>query len=131
MSPKVVLISSLRYLWALPTTALGLPVALLSPRWTFHTGVLEVHGGLATFILEKVVPLPGGASAMTLGHVVIGRNAQAHERTREHERIHVRQVERWGPLFIPAYLGFSAYLKLRGRNGYLDNPFEVEAYRNS
>ena len=29
---------------------------------------------------------------------------------------------------IPAYLGASAYLFLRGRDAYRDNPFEVEAY---
>jgi hypothetical protein len=42
--------------------------------------------------------------------------------------VHVRQYERWGPFFIPAYLLCSVWLMLRGYNAYLDNPFEVEAY---
>ena len=48
-----------------------------------------------------------------------------------HERIHVRQCERWGPLFLPAYLLASAFIALRGGNPYLDNPFEREAYANA
>jgi len=123
------------YLWALPTTGVGLAVTLLTiltgghARW--HTGVLEVYGGFASFFLRRLVPLPGGASAMTLGHVVIARDPACHTQSRAHERIHVRQCERWGPLFIPAYLLSSLALKLRGRDAYRDNPFEREAYENS
>ena len=123
------------YLWALPTTLVGLWVTLLTvltgghARW--HTGVLEVYGGFASFFLRRLVPLPGGASAMTLGHVVIARDPACHTKSRAHERIHVRQCERWGPLFIPAYLLSSLVLKLRGRDAYRDNPFEREAYENS
>ena len=122
----------LKYLWAFPTTSVGLllvpPTLVTKGRLQIVEGVLEVHGGLVRWILEKMVPLPGGASAMTLGHVVIGRNLECLDRTRNHERIHVRQVERWGPFFIPAYLGCSLWLKLCGKNSYLDNPFEKEAY---
>ena len=67
---------------------------------------------------------------MTLGHVVLGRDLMALNFSRAHERIHVRQCERWGPLFLPAYLLASAWLWLRGRDPYLDNPFEREAYAN-
>jgi hypothetical protein len=77
------------------------------------------------------VPLPGGASAMTLGHVVIARDAASHTSTREHERVHVRQCERWGPLFIPSYLLMSLVLKIRGKDAYRDNPFEREAYEKA
>lgn len=80
-------------------------------------------------MLTYLVPLPGGASALTLGHVVLARDAECHERTRIHERVHVRQVERWGLFFLPAYLLCSFWLLLRGRNPYRDNPFEIEAYR--
>lgn len=123
------------YLWTLPTTAVGLLVTLLTlltgghARW--HTGVLEVYGGFAAFFLRRIVPLEHGASAMTLGHVVIARDPACHTQSRAHERIHVRQCERWGPFFIPAYLGASLVLKLRGRDAYMDNPFEREAYENS
>ena len=81
-------------------------------RW--HTGVLEVHGGFGTFFLRRLVPLPGGATAITLGHVVLARNPAAHDSTRAHERVHVRQCERWGPLFIPAYLAMALILRIRG-----------------
>jgi hypothetical protein len=122
----------LAYLWALPTTAVGVGAAVLAlvtgGRARVHTGVLEVWGGFASWVLRKVVPLPGGAAAMTLGHVVIARDAQTHDRTRSHERVHVRQVERWGPLFFPAYLGASLWLWVRRRDAYYDNPFEREAY---
>jgi hypothetical protein len=47
---------------------------------------------------------------------------------RSHELVHVRQYERWGVLFIPAYLLCSLVLWLTGRDPYRDNPFEREAY---
>jgi hypothetical protein len=123
-----------RYVWALPTTAVGVPLllaALLSggrARWV--EGVVEVRGGLAAFYLRHVVGLvlKGGASAMTLGHIVLGRDQLALDSTRFHERIHVHQCERWGPLFIPAYLTASLYQRLRGRDAYRDNPFERQAF---
>jgi hypothetical protein len=65
---------------------------------------------------------------MTLGHTILGRDRESLEVSREHEHVHVRQYERWGPLFIPAYLGSSAWMWLRGRDAYRDNPFEVEAF---
>jgi hypothetical protein len=67
---------------------------------------------------------------MTLGHVVIARTRDDLERSRRHELIHVAQYERWGPLFVPAYLACSAWQWARGRDAYLDNPFEEEAYRS-
>jgi hypothetical protein len=120
------------YLWTLPTTAVGLPfvvVALVSGGgMKVVDGVLEVHGGLVSTFLRRCTPLRGGASAMTLGHVVIGRSPELLAFTRRHERVHVRQAERWGPLFIPAYLFLSALVFLRGGRAYEDNPFEREAY---
>ena len=61
-------------------------------------------------------------------HVVLGRDETLLDLTREHERVHVRQCERWGPLFLPAYLLASVLVFLRGGRAYLDNPFEREAY---
>ena len=119
-----------RYLWASPTTLLGLIVVALTlltrGRARRVDGVLEAHGGFATFFLGRLTPI--GAAAMTLGHVVIGRNAACLDATRRHERVHVRQCERWGPLFLPAYGLASLYQFLRGRHAYRDNPFEREAY---
>jgi hypothetical protein len=92
--------------------------------------VLEFHGGLLKLLLRRV-PIAGGASAMTLGHCVIARTKADLDRSRRHELLHVAQYERWGPLFVPAYLACSGWLWLRGRDPYLDNPFEVEAFGGS
>jgi len=124
---------ALVYLWVLPTSAIGLlflPFALIAPAGGARVvdGVLELHGGLVTFFLRHCTLLRGGASAMTLGHVVLGRDGRLLDLTRSHERVHVRQCERWGPLFIPAYLLASLWVKLRGGRPYEDNPFEREAY---
>lgn len=119
------------YLWVLPTTFLGLlfvPAALIRGGVRVVDGVLEVHGGAPAFFLRYCTLLRGGASAMTLGHVVIARDSLLLDLTRTHERVHVRQCERWGPLFIPAYAMASLIVLLRGGNPYRDNPFEREAY---
>jgi len=126
---------ALVYTWAAPTSCVGLlfliPVPCL-PGPRVHAklvdGVLELHGGIASIFLQRGTLLPGGAAAMTLGHVVLGIDQFHLDRTRRHERVHVRQAERWGPLFIPAYLIASATQWLRGKHPYRDNPFEVEAY---
>jgi hypothetical protein len=91
-------------------------------------GVLEVEGGLVRWFLRHCTLLRGGASAMTLGHVVIGVDRLALDVTRRHERVHVRQVERWGPLFLPAYAMASFLAWMRGGSAYFDNRFEREAY---
>ncbi len=65
---------------------------------------------------------------MTLGHVVLARDELLHDLTRSHERVHVRQCERWGPFFLPAYLLSSLWLAITRKNPYRDNPFEREAY---
>jgi hypothetical protein len=125
----------LAYVWASPGTLLGLlfavPALLGRGRAGVVNGVLEISGGAAALFLARAVPLPGGASAMTLGHVVLGRDAAALERTRRHERVHVAQYERWGPLFIPAYLLVSLALLVRGRDAWAENPFEREAEAGS
>ena len=121
----------LAYVWALPTSLLGLlfvPESLISGEVRWVDGVLEVHGRLVRFFLTHCTLLRGGASAMTLGHVVLGRDRKLLEMTRRHERVHVRQCERWGPLFIPAYLVACGLAFLSGGRAYEDNPFEQEAY---
>lgn len=126
---------SLAYLWAFPTTSIGLVIALITlltgGRVRIVTGVLEVHGGFATFALRRLVLLKTGAAAMTLGHVVLGQDALSLDCTRAHERVHVRQCERWGPLFIPAYAVGSLVAWLRGRDPYRGNFLEREAYAHS
>jgi hypothetical protein len=121
----------IRYLWAAPATFLGLlfaPLALLTGG-DVHVvaGVVEIHGGAVRWLLLHATLVKGGASALTLGHVVLGCDHRALETTRSHERVHVRQYERWGLLFIPAYLLASFYLLVRRRDAYYDNPFERDA----
>jgi hypothetical protein len=122
----------LLYLWVAPGSLVGLCAAAVAVcrggKCRIVDGVLEVAGGGVTQILSRFSAVPGAISAITLGHVVIGATAFDLERTRTHERVHVRQYERWGPLFIPAYLLASAWIGLRGGSPYFDNPFEVEAY---
>jgi hypothetical protein len=123
---------ALLYLWALPTTLIGLlflPRALASGgRARVVSGVVEIHGGGVAFLLRHCTFLRGGASAMTLGHVVLGRDPFLLDATRLHERVHVRQYERWGPLFLPAYVLASLFALAAGRHPYRDNAFEREAY---
>jgi len=125
----------LRTLWTFPTTALGLLIGglcvPLGTRWQFVDGVLECHGGGVAWLLEHATLLPGGATAMTLGDVVLGRSTAALALTRTHERVHVRQAHRWGPLFIPAYLLASLVALLQRRGAYRGNAFEREAYAAS
>jgi hypothetical protein len=117
-----------RYLWAGPTTGVGLLVALAARltggRVRRVGGVLECSGGAARALL---LARPLRAGAITLGHVIASVDDRTLERWRAHERVHVRQAERWGPLFIPAYLAAGLWAGLRGGNPYRDNPFEIEA----
>ena len=126
-----ILLLPLRIIWAGPWSLLGLFAGSLALAtgggWQRIGRVIEFHGGILRWLLVRV-PIAGGASAMTLGHVVIARTRDCLDRSREHELVHVAQYERWGPLFVPVYLGWSTWLWLRGYDAYLDNPFEVEAY---
>jgi hypothetical protein len=123
------------YVWAFPVTLPGLVMAGLTVATGGEAqvveGVLEVSGGASDFWLRRIVGilLRGGASAMTLGHVVLARDAQLLLLTRAHERIHVRQCEQWGPLFIPAYIWASLWAWMTGRRPYKDNFFERQAFQ--
>ena len=120
--------------WASPWTLVGLLLGLLG----LLTGggmqrvglVLEFHGGIVARLL-RFVPIPAGASAITLGHAIIARTLDDLDRCRQHELVHVRQYERWGLAFVPLYFLSSLAVLLRGGNPYLDNVFEKEAYSHS
>lgn len=119
----------LAYLWASPASIIGIFVGTLGLMtgggYQIRRGALEFHGGAVTWSLSR---LWISARAMTLGHTILGRTPYDLDDTRDHEHVHVRQYSRWGPFFIPAYLLCSLALWFRGRNPYLDNPFEVEAF---
>jgi hypothetical protein len=125
-------LSCLRFLWPAPWTLLGLFVGTLSVlsggRMQRNWPVCEFYGGFVAWLLRH---LPQEPMAMTLGHVVIGVTQAALDISRDHERVHVRQYELWGPFFVPAYLLCSLYCYLAGKDYYRDNPFEREAYRKS
>jgi hypothetical protein len=126
-----------RYAWAFfPGTVIGLVcvvVAVVSGgRWRVVAGSVEVWGGVVTLFLRRGLPwLGGGAAAMTLGHVILGRDEGCLDHSRVHEQVHVRQYERWGPAFLPAYFAASGWVWLHGGDAYLDNPFEREAYEEA
>lgn len=118
--------------WASPNSMIGLifgVLALLSGGGVHvRRGCVEFHGGLVERALGKL--LGGqGVAAMTLGHTILGQTPKMLRESRDHEHVHVHQYERWGPFFLPAYFGSSFILWMRGREYYLENPFEVEAYR--
>lgn len=114
------------YCWAAPNTALGVAAGLLvlaaggRARWV--DGTVEVHGG-------RIGALAAGSGfgAITLGHVILGLDANQLQALRAHERVHVRQCERWGVLFLPAYLLAGLWQAARGRGAHRDNPFERQA----
>jgi len=90
----------LRSLWAGSCTLLGFLLAgLLAVRaggahWQRLDGVWECT-------LRRPLRLP--FEAIALGELVIAVDSQAMQRLRRHERVHVEQARRWGPLFLAAY----------------------------
>ena len=134
-SPSLVAMLLVRYLWPLPNTLLGVlcvPAGMLPGGGVqVVSGVLEIHGPLIAAILRRAVPIRGGVSAITFGHVVLGCNRATLDATRAHERVHVRQCERWGPAFIPAYLVAGLWALLNGTGAYRGNYFERQARRRA
>jgi len=118
------------YLWAAPISLAALPAALLGAatggRIRLHRGVLEAHGGVLRPVLSRGIP--GFAiGAIILGHVVLAAGADVLAESRAHERVHVRQYERWGALFLPLYLLSSLLALVRGGSVYEGNAFEIQA----
>jgi hypothetical protein len=116
------------YIWASPNSLLGLLAALASlslPRMRGPIAVTRSSRGFAGWFLAK-----RGYCAITLGHLVL-LTRDAPDDVLSHEMVHVHQVERWGPLFLPAYIVSMLAVRFRGRDPYWDNPFEAEARRLS
>lgn len=123
--------SALRYLWAAPASLVGLALGAcaiaLGARPRVVDGTLEVGGGWIERGILGLAPR-WRFGAITLGHVIVGLNDGVLASCRAHERVHVRQYERWGALFFALYLGSSLVQLARGRDPYRDNRFEREAY---
>ena len=120
-----------KYCWAAPYSLLGLVFGAIAlffgARVRRAAGCLEIGGGALGRWLRQLPPQLS-FSAITFGHVILGADLGALENMRAHELVHVRQYERWGPLYIPAYLASSFLELLRGRRPYRDNYFERQAY---
>ena len=116
------------YLWASPVTLLGLLAGLLAfalgASVKRRDGVIEIAGNARTPLLRK---LSRHFVAITLGHVILGRNHGTLKRWRSHEHVHVRQYERWGVLLPLLYLLASLHAWATGKHFYWDNVFEIEA----
>lgn len=117
----------LAILWASPYTLIGLGIGvvglLTGGQARIRGRVLEFYGGAVTWFLRRLL----GTLAMTFGHTILGQTSAALDLCRTHELVHVRQYERWGPLFGPAYLLCSLVLWYVGKGAYQDNPFERQA----
>jgi hypothetical protein len=115
-------VRAFRYLWAAPFSLVGAFLSLFFDRRYATGGVLVAEGA------RWPRRLGWRYRAITLGHVVLCVDA-LDPATMEHELVHVRQFERWGPLFLVAYPTASVSAIARGRHHYRDNRFEIEARR--
>ncbi len=107
--------------WSAPLTALGIAAALVGgarPRRDRARGCWVATGvrGPSALALDGV-----GATANTIGRVVLVTGTTPSRALLDHEAVHVRQAERLGP-FLPI-----AYAWLGARYGYADNPLERAA----
>ena len=122
----------LKLAWAAPCSAIGLLlgaiVLLLGGRARWRAGAWEFSPTeTGRFSRLAIAHLPFGA--ITFGHVVIGASCSQLVVLRQHERVHVRQYEMLGPLFLLAYPLASLVAAMRGMPAYRGNWFEVQAYR--
>ena len=119
------------YVWTSPNTLLGLIGGLVlligGARVRAIQGAIEFGGGAIGRALADRRP-PIRFRAMTLGHVILGASETDLDAARGHEQVHMRQYERWGPFFLPAYLLSSAWQLVCGRRCYRDNWFERQAF---
>jgi hypothetical protein len=123
--------------WALPVSLIAvalLPLAIWRAQWRVNDGVLEVVSPALSWFLGgawfRALAGGSGFAAATIGQVIVARDARCMAGCRAHEHVHVRQCERWGPLFPFAYIGVGLWVALKTRRFsayYWDNPFEVEA----
>jgi hypothetical protein len=116
-----------RYVWAAPVSAAGLVLSAMAccsgARARRVQGVLEVSGGA----VGRWVGRHSNVQAITLGHVVLGVDAQVLALWRTHEHAHVAQYERWGPWMLVRYAVTSWQARCQGWDAYWHNALEREA----
>jgi hypothetical protein len=126
-----VVVRVLSLVWAAPWSLVGLAVGgvdLIAGGRARRAGrILEFSGPVVRFVLARA-PIVRGARAATFGHTVLARTMEDAEDARNHEMVHVRQYERWGPFFGPAYVISTVVQWARGKDPYYDNYFEREAF---
>lgn len=104
--------------------ACGIPPIGREVRIAATTAILVEHPAAGHYLDHQWIPV----QAQTLGRYVFARE-RLSDRTIAHEVEHVRQWQRLGPLFLPAYVASSGLALLRGRNPYSANRFEEAARR--
>lgn len=133
-TPLRYLLKLLVVVWASPYSGLGICIGsigmVFGGKGRFRDGAIEFYEGGTKWFVRRL-PLGAITAGFTLGHVILGQTAAGLEVVGDHERVHVRQFERWGPLMGPAYLLASAFMWVVGKDAYRDNPFEVEAYNKA
>ena len=79
--------------------------------------MVELLSSMVDAVKWLLTRLPGGqfTLAFTLGHTILGQTDAALDISYDHEMVHVRQYERWGPFMGPAYLICMLVLWLMGR----------------
>ena len=120
----------MRLLWASPCSAVGLVLAciplLAGGRARWSSGALEVtyrESRAACGKLARRLPFRG----IVFGHVILAVTREELRVIGPHERVHVQQYGRGGPLVVVAYGASSLWHLIRGRSAYWDNHFEIQA----
>jgi hypothetical protein len=120
--------------WALPCSLVGLgvaaPILLCGGKVTLVSSAVAVtwaESGSRCRTWTTRLPF----RALTLGHVILAVTSGELHQLLPHELVHVRQYERWGMFFFPAYAASSMWQLLIGRRAYWDNWFEVQARERS
>ncbi|MBT1070515.1 hypothetical protein [Pelotalea chapellei] len=123
-----------KLVWVLPCSAVGLVLTAVllvaGAKVSWSSGALEVtfRDSLAD-CGRRARDL--SCRGIVFGHVILAVTREELAIIGAHERIHVQQYERWGPLFFLAY-GTSSLLQLiHRRSPYWHNHFEIQARERS
>ena len=110
-----------RILWTSPNSLIGLSLLPFFRRRRVARGVLLGEGA------HWPRRFGWRYSAITFGHVVLSVDEPIPERVLEHELVHVKQYEIFGPLYLLFYVLASLVALARGGHHYRDNVFERHA----
>ena len=98
----------------------------------FRSGTGASSGALEVTWCDRLASCGELASRLPVrgivfGHVILAVTDEDLGTIGPHERVHVAQYERWGPLFLLLYAASSLWQLINGRNPYWHNHFEVQA----